>query len=168
MLSPLRFELATPLLFANIIRWMSPEVFVSREVNAGSAGGVIVSLDSEPAPGSIKVTADGIGPVPFTIDRKTLRFFARSAGIVRIVDGRREIVYSLTLPEVATTVWHPPSSVRTGLPDALERAPIARDLWQWLTILGALGLLAEWMLYGRARRLFVARKTTPNTLRKAS
>lgn len=168
MLSPLRFELATPLLFANIIRWMSPEVFLSREVHAGSAGGVIVPLDSEPAPGSIKVSADGVGPVPFTIDGKTLRFFAGSAGIVRIVDGRREIVYSLTLPEVATAVWQPSSSVRTGIPDSLDRAPLARDLWQWLAILGALGLLVEWMLYGRARRLFIARKATSTNLRKAS
>jgi len=168
MLSPLRFELATPLLFANIIRWVSPEVFLSWELNAGSAGGVVVPLDSEPAPGSIKVTADGLGPVPFTIDGKTLRFFAGSAGIVRIVDGRREMVYSLTLPEVATTSWEPPSTVRTGIPEALDRAPMARDLWQWLAILGCTGLLVEWMLFGRARRLFIARTPNANPLRKAS
>jgi len=45
---------------------------------------------------------------------------------------------------------------------------MARDLWQWLAILGCTGLLVEWMLFGRARRLFIARTPNANPLRKAS
>jgi hypothetical protein len=78
------------------------------------------------------------------------------------------MVYSLTLPEIATNTWEPPSTVGTGIPETLGRAPVARDLWQWLAILGSLGLVVEWMLFGRARRLFIARTPNANSLRKAS
>lgn len=169
-LSPLRFELVTPLLFANILKWFNPDVFLRWELSAGSAGGVTVPLDAEPAPNSIKAVADGLGPVPFTVEGKMLRFFAGNRGTVRINDGRRELVYSLTLPEVATAKWIPPTSVRTGVPAALESTPVARDLWQWLALLGGAGLIAEWLLFGRARRLFVKAKpeVAASGLRKAS
>ena len=37
---PMRFELATPLLLANVLRWMSPDVFRDVDVGAQSAGPV--------------------------------------------------------------------------------------------------------------------------------
>lgn len=170
MQSPLRFELATPLLFANILKSLAPDAFLRWELNAGSAGSVIVPLESEPTPGSMKVTMDGGGAIPFTIEGRTLRFFSGAPGVVRINDGRREMVYSLTLPEVASTVWKAPASARTGVPASIEGSPIARDLWQWLAIAGGLGLAAEWILFGRSRRLFrmAAQRTERSTLRKAS
>jgi hypothetical protein len=33
------------------------------------------------------------------------------------------------------------------------------DLWPWLAIAGGLGLLAEWVLYGRFRRGMMRAKT---------
>ena len=36
----MRYELATPLLFANLLRWMSPEIFRRWEISGGSVGAV--------------------------------------------------------------------------------------------------------------------------------
>ena len=35
------------------------------------------------------------------------------------------------------------------------------DLWPWLALAGGLGLLAEWVLYGRFRRGMMRSKTMP-------
>ncbi len=170
MLSPLRFELATPLLFANVWRWMAPEVFLRWEVNAGAPGSIAVPVEPDVSPGAVRATADGAGSVPFSVSQGTLRFFAGNPGVVRVNDGRREMVFSLTLPDVGRNVWSPPTTVRRGVPAVLESGPVPRDLWQWLAVAGTLGLIAEWMLFGRARRLYAARPVRPESvpLRRAS
>src|SRR5262249_9672420 len=55
-LTGMRYELATPLLFANLLRWMSPETFRRSETAAGSVGAVKLVMDQPPASG-VKVTA---------------------------------------------------------------------------------------------------------------
>ena len=63
----------------------------------------------------------------------------------------RELVYSLVLPEIGDARWEPPASVKRGIPSARRyAAPI--DLWQALACLGALGLLIDWVFYGRLGR----------------
>jgi hypothetical protein len=145
----MRFDLITPLLLANVLRWMQPDVFRGSELHAGSVGTVTLPLDGGVNPAEIKVLADS-AELPYTLQDGTLRFFAGSPGIVRVITGGREQVYSLSLPEVGDKLWTPPSVVRTGMPGALERA-LSRDLWQLLAILGIAGLLAEWWMYGRRR-----------------
>jgi hypothetical protein len=169
MESALKYELATPLLFANILRWIAPEVFLRYEMGAMAAGGVTAKLDFAPDPKTFRVTMDGVGALPFTLEDQTLRFFSGVPGIARAGDGRHEMVYSMTLPEVTATVWTPPANARVGVPGSLGGGPVARDLWQWLALLGGVGLLAEWWIYGRARRRFRLAATQPAPkLRKAS
>ena len=43
----MRYELAAPLLFANLLRWISPEIFRRWEMAAGSVGTVKVELDAD-------------------------------------------------------------------------------------------------------------------------
>jgi hypothetical protein len=170
MLTSLRFELTTPLLFANLFRWLAPELFLTTEVTAGSAGSVSVPLDFDVNSQMLQATSDTGGPVPYTINGRTLRFFAGEPGVVRFQDGQRELVYSLTLPEVAAASWTIPAGVAQGVPEAIDGGPASRDLWHWLAVLGGLGLLAEWILFGRARRLFRTRSSAPAaaSLRRAS
>jgi hypothetical protein len=150
----LRFELATPLIFANIFRWMAPDTFRRWELNAGAAGSVIARLDEEMAASEVSVLAEDGAPLPFTRQGDAVHFFAGSAGTVRVRAGEREIVYSLTLPEVAAVKWEPPAGVRRGIRPAFRAGRASRDLWQMLAVLGALCLLADWQLFGsgRARR----------------
>lgn len=148
--SALKYELATPLLFANILHWMAPDIFRLTELTAGTVGLVNVDLESAPDPSTIRVVSDNGRTVPFTVDGRNLRFFTESAGTVRVITGERELVYSLTLPQAGDTVWNP-ASVRHGIPSGFPSEPSARDLWQWLALLGGAGLFVDWILFGRRR-----------------
>jgi hypothetical protein len=164
----MKYQLTTPLLFANMIRWMAPDAFRSWELTAGSVGTVDVELESESDPNSIRVQTEDGEPLPFTLDGKRLRFFTAAPGVVRVLTGDRELVYSLTLPQPGDTIWKP-SNVKLGLPPGAPAGPSSRDLWHWLALAGAIGLLADWILYGRMNRVTGASKgTAPVQLRKAS
>jgi hypothetical protein len=154
--SPLKYELATPLLFANILHWMAPDMFRLTELTAGTVGTVNVDLESAADPATIHVTNESGRPVPFTVDGRNLRFFTDTPGIVRVTSGAREMVYSLTLPQAGDTIWNP-ASARHGIPSSFPSEPASRDLWQWLALLGGAGLFADWMLFGRRWRRAAAR-----------
>jgi hypothetical protein len=167
--SGMKYQLTTPLLFANIIRWMAPDAFRSWELTAGTVGTVDVEMESEVDPNSVRVQTEEGRSLPFTVEGKTLRFFTGAPGVVRVLTGDRELVYSLTLPQPGDTVWKP-SNVKLGLPSRAPLGPTSRDLWHWLALAGAFGLLADWILYGRIdRRMRAANGAAASpTLRKAS
>ncbi len=167
--SGMRYQLTTPLLFANIVRWMAPDAFRTWELTAGTVGTVDVDLESEIDPNSIRVQTEEGRPLPFTVQGKALRFFTGAPGVVRVLTGDRELVYSLTLPQPGDTVWKP-SNVKLGLPGRAPLGPTSRDLWHWLALAGAAGLLADWILFGRAdRRMRASQGSTPGQFwRKAS
>ncbi|MBZ5609076.1 MAG: VWA domain-containing protein [Acidobacteriia bacterium] len=151
----MKYELTTPLMFANMIRWMAPDTFRTWELTAGTVGTVQVDLESEADPSTIHVqTEDGLA-LPFTLEGRTLRFFTGASGIVRVLTGDRELVYSLTLPQPGDVVWKP-ANVRHGLPGRAPYEPASKDIWQWLALLGGLGLVADWILFGRMRKGLVA------------
>ena len=158
-LSGLRYELTTPLLFANILRWTHPEMFRRWELSGGSVGTVKMALDADFEAKDVQVVRDDGSPVAFTARDQSLIFFSGSPGTVRVMAGDREMVYSQTLPQLWETQWQPPSDVRTGMPRFRDRVAAATELWHWLAIGGALCLLLEWFLYGRlSRRLHLHRK----------
>ncbi|MBM3797935.1 MAG: VWA domain-containing protein [Acidobacteria bacterium] len=151
MRSAMRYELSTPLLFANILRWMAPAGLQSWELFAGSVGTVSVPLATETEGASARVFGSDARALPFTVQGKVLRFFAGRPGTVRVQSGAREQVHSLTLPAVAESAWEPPASVRRGIPRAVAQSASAQDIWQWLALAGALGLLAEWLWFAPLR-----------------
>jgi len=167
----LKFDLTTPLLLANILRWMEPDVFRTAEVHGISVGAVRVAMDSMREADSIRVLEDG-QEIPYTVRGDSLRFFSGAPGVVRVVTGDREQVYSLSLPEVADQQWTAPGSAKRGVPSVFAQA-VSRDLWRILAVAGTLGLLTEWLIYGR-RRLMSARASeelsaaTTGNWRKAS
>jgi hypothetical protein len=165
----MKYELTTPLLFANVVRWAAPEVFTTYELTAGTVGTVNVQLESEVQPSAVHVTTENGHALPFTLNGKNLRFFDGAPGTVRVSTGGREIVYSLTLPEAGDLVWKP-TGVRTGIPRRADLTPGPRDLWPWLALLGALGLAIDWYLFGRSARVRRAAKQAQRSeaLRKAS
>jgi len=150
-LSAMRYELATPLLFANLLRWVSPEIFRRAEVGGGSVGSVRLALDDDTAAKDVTVTAEDGSPVPFTLRDRALDFFAGAPGSVRVLAGDHEYMFALTLPQLWDTRWTPPADVRRGIPHFAPSLPTASDWWPWLALLGGAGLLAEWLLFGRFR-----------------
>jgi hypothetical protein len=158
-LSAMRYELATPLLFANLLRWMSPEIFRRSEISGASVGAVKLVMDKESAAPDVKVTGDDGSAVPFTMRDRTLNFFSAAPGGVKVVAGDREYLYSLTLPELWDSKWTPPTEARSGVPRFTQVFETSRDLWPWLALLGGIGLLVEWYLYGRFRRWLIPNRT---------
>ncbi len=171
-LSDLRYELATPLLFGNILRWMAPELFRRSSAAAGSAGIVTMQLDADVHPEDVQVLEQDGTPLPFTTRGQTLRFFSGTPGTVRVQAGDRETVYSLTLPEMWDAKWQAPAGVKHGLPGFRPVPAISQDLWEALALAGGLGLLVEWLLYGRLegrmRRLSAHLAVLQPRARKAS
>lgn len=160
-LPELRFELAAPLLFANTLRWLAPDLFPAAEIRADSVGSAEIALDAEIPPEQVQVVTDRGEVLPATVRDGRLRFFSARSGVVRISTPGRDMVYSMTLPEVPSSVWTPPANVRRGIPPAVERAAGFWGLWRWMA-LAALGiLLFEWIRYGRRRAR--SRESTPAT-----
>jgi len=147
----MKYDLATPLLMANLLRWMAPEVFRRSDVQAGTVGTVNVALDKGVNPAGIKVLGDDQRPLPFTVEGNSLRFFAGAPGNVHVVTGDRETVYSLTLPDVGDTAWRPPANAARGIRRGTTAESAPPNPWPWLALAGGLGLLADWLLYGRSR-----------------
>ncbi len=167
-MSGMRYELSTPLLYANLLRWMSPEIFRRWELTAGSVGAVRVPLDAEVKPAGVKVVSAGGNPVPFTARGQSLEFFSGSPGAVRVLTGDREIVYSLTLPQLGEAKWTQPPNARQGVPRFSNSLGEATDLWQWLALAGGAALLAEWLIYGRLRRRAARVAQRPIVMKRAS
>jgi len=151
--SGLRYQISTPLVFANILRWMGPETFRQSDVTALPAGFVSANLETRPSAGELRVVrADG-SSLPFTLDGKTLRFFAGSRETIRAIAPQQESVFSLTLPAMWSAKWEPPSGAPRGIPSRRASAlPIPPQIWPWLAALGGGCLLAEWIFYGRGRQ----------------
>ena len=171
-LSDLRYELASPLLFANIVRWMAPELFRRSAAAASNAGMVTTELDADIRAEEVRVLQQDGTPVPFTTRGRTLRFFSGTPGTVRVLAADRETAYSLTLPELWEAKWEIPAGVKRGVPALRRAAAVSKDLWQLLAILGAMGLLAEWLLYGRQdgsfRRMKPRMTVARSSMKKAS
>jgi hypothetical protein len=151
--SSMRYELATPLLVANILRWMAPETFRRLDVQAGTVGTVNIAVDKGADPANIKITGDDKRPLPFTIEGDSLRFFSGAPGNVHVATGDRESIYSLTLPDVAEVAWKPAVDVTKGVPRTPLRGSSSASIWPWLAILGGIGLLIDWLIYGRSHVL---------------
>lgn len=186
--SEMRYELAAPLLFANTLRWMAPELFRRRELSATTVGGTTVTFEPDTDLAGLRVTADNQESLPYTLEGNTARFFTATPGTVRVQTGDRELVYSQILPQMADAVWLAPRQARRGIPSASTAGPANRELWPLLALLGLAGLVLEWQLYGRGRLpsapaahpagrsegmkpkrpRFLTRRPPPSTARRAS
>jgi hypothetical protein len=144
----MRYELATPLLLANILRWIAPDIFRDLDVGTQSAGAVASPLAPQTDRNSVQVLTDSGRLLPFNIRDRAVQFFAGEPARVSVIAGNSERVYSLTLPELGEVKWTPPANARHGIPawtDAIRRSHI---LWPFLAVLGAALLIAEWVIYG--------------------
>ncbi len=146
----MRYEVAVPLLFANMLRWMTPDAFGGKEVRVGSAGALSLELGEEGG-GPVRVLGGDGRPLPFTIEQNRLHLFTPEPQQVRVLTTAGERVFSLTLPEVAEGRWEPPAGVPRGLPPRRARAQPARELWPWLALAAGFCLWMEARLYGRLR-----------------
>jgi len=144
---PMRYELATPLLLANLLHWVAPDVFRDVDVTTQSAGSVTMPLTSGKE--SVQVLTEAGASLPFNIRGRAVEFFTGESSRVRVIAGNSERVYSLTLPEMWDVKWAPPPTARKGIPAFNESVRRSSDLWPFLALLGAALLIGEWLAYGR-------------------
>ena len=145
----MRYELTTPLLLANVLRWVAPDVFRDVDVGTQSAGAVSSPLPSAGHDAAVQILTDSGDTLPYNVRDKAVEFFAGQASRVRVLTGNSERVYSLTLPEMWDVKWSTPANVRHGIPAWNDSIRRNRDWWPWLALLGAAILLGEWIAYGR-------------------
>jgi hypothetical protein len=147
----LRFELTAPLLMANTLEYLAPDVMRRREVTGESVGNIRIPLETGVDPGSIRVLGASDIAVPFSVTDGNLQFYSGERGMVRVRTCSKEQVYSLSLPDIAEATWDAPAKVRRGIPRTIGDSIASRDLWQWLAIAGGILLLIEWLWFGRTR-----------------
>ncbi|MFN9263864.1 MAG: vWA domain-containing protein [Acidobacteriota bacterium] len=157
----LRFELTAPLLMANTLAWLAPEVLRRREVTGESVGNVRIPVDGGRAPSDFRVLGEGDLAIPFSLVDGNLQFYSAQRGLVRVRTGAQEQVYSLSLPDIADTTWDAPAKIRRGIPRGIADSIASRDLWQWLAMAGGLLLLLEWLWFGRSRLPAVQQQALP-------
>jgi hypothetical protein len=148
----LRYEVSTPLLFADLLQWLDPRAFRTFAETAQQVGLVSLTLDGAEQQGPLQVTANRGAPIPFTRHGDALQVFVAGPTTLRIASAGRERVIELRLPSIGDRTWHVPTGSISGLPRVTSFAPAARDLWKWFALAGAAGLLLEWILFGAPRR----------------
>jgi hypothetical protein len=148
----LKFEVTTPILFANFLRWLSPESFRTLDLSAASVGTAAVTLDPNERTDQMRVVDDKGSALPFSVRGGTLQTFTAEPTVLHVYSTGRERILSLTLPEVAETEWKAPTDAAQGLPRRSQLSGTPVDLWKWLALAGLSCLLAEWFLFGRQRR----------------
>jgi hypothetical protein len=164
-----RNQLATPLVFADILRWINPETFRQNRINVQSPGSVAATLDADLPPNAdLQIQrADGT-PIPFRIDQHTVHFFNGGRDSVRVITPGREQNFALTLPEMWDTRWEPPAGVLRGFPRGFRSINGQNEIWPWLALAGALCLIAEWVFYARVRRTRLEAVPAAPQLRRVS
>ncbi|MDZ7637372.1 MAG: VWA domain-containing protein [Bryobacterales bacterium] len=132
LLSEMRFEVTTPLLFANTFRWLVSASAVPEEISIGAAGSVLLAdLDSAQS-GDLEVVDARGTAMPVSRGKDGWQFFAGSTGLYRVKQGHRESIVSLTLPEVPGVKWEPPKEkILAGMPggSGIDAPP---RWWPWL------------------------------------
>ncbi len=162
---PLRYRVSSPILFANLMRWLAPQAFRSLQISVEPVGLESVALDEADFEGGAPISVyDEAGlAIPFLIQNRTLQFFGEKPAVVHVKTGQRERILSLVLPQVADYEWNVPAAMQHS-PGSDSIAAKTVDLWQVLACLGGLGLLVEWLLFGRSRTVrFPTRSPAPST-----
>lgn len=157
---PLRFEVATPLLFADLLQQLNPLAFRTLTFTSERVGLVHLTLDGSERIADVQVTDDKGFRIPFSKRGNVLELFSGRPATIHVVSGNRERVVALRLPNVADHLWQPAGSIAHGLPGLGQFAPPAIDLWKWLALAGGGLLLLEWFLFGRLRRARAVHKST--------
>lgn len=147
--SSMRYELSTPLFFANLLEWSAPGTFRRREVIASAPGPVKVELARSAELEPVRVIGPEGSPIPFTAEGRELHFFTAEPADIRVLQGGSEQVFSLTLPGLADSAWEIPPGAATGVPRADAGPGAPKDFWRWLAGLAIALMAAEWWIYGR-------------------
>ena len=140
-----RYHLPVPLLFLNLVRWLSVEQLEPSYIEMSPAGAGQIELGEGESVADVQVARPAV--LPLVAQGRHVQFFAMQAlGIDFFHQGRKERLYT-NLPDLAETVWKPfTRHTRNYSAPALY----ALDGWRWLVLAGLATTLLEWWLFARA------------------
>lgn len=147
--SDMRFEVTTPLLFANTFRWLAPGTAVPEELSIGSTGSVLLTGLSEGEGEAPRVLDARGNALPVSKATDGWRFFAGNSGVYQVRQGQTERMVSLTLPQAPKSFWEPtPEQLLKAIPASSSAEPPTR-WWTWLAAFGLLCLVVDALLFDR-------------------
>jgi hypothetical protein len=145
-----RYEMSTPLLFINLVRWLAAQSLAPAQIAIGHAGAGAIDLGEGESLDDVQVIESSAGAAPFLIRNRQVQFFAAQPAVVRYSNQGRQEEMRMTLPEIAEAVWRPTPQNEKFSSTGPHRLA---DLWRWLVVAGITISSLEWWLFGRARRL---------------
>jgi hypothetical protein len=146
-----RYEMSTPLLFINVVRWLAAQSLVPAQIVIGHAGAGAIDLGERESFDDIQITESSAGAAPFLVWNRQVQFFAAQPAAVRYFNQGRQEELHTSLPEIAETVWRPPTPRNEKFSSTGPHRPT--DLWRWLVVAGITITSLEWWLFGGACRL---------------
>ena len=108
-------HLATPLLFANALAWLLPDIFRVTEIVARAPGWVDIPL-AEGEEETVQFESSDDPALTWVVGREHLRFYSGQPGTVAVRTSSRESHFALTLPEAGADQWMPSREVLRGVP----------------------------------------------------
>ncbi len=153
MAEPLRYKITSPILFANLMRWLAPQSFRAIQLSAEPVGLASIALENGEEQDEVHVTEAAGHAVPVLVVDRKLQFFVETPTVIHIVTRDRERFLSMVLPQIAAQDWKVPAVIPQSMPSFSGGGSAAMDLWQILACLGGLGLIIEWFLFARQKSI---------------
>jgi Ca-activated chloride channel family protein len=153
--SDLPLQVAFPILFANLIQYLSPRSAFDK--TAGLHPGENLAIRPDPSIGEVEITTPSGERYHYTPSEDGVFFSATSEiGIYEVnYEGEEERptdFFAVNLFSPAESNIQPAKSIRVGkseIPQTPETAIGKRDLWPWFASIGLLLLIVEWGVYHR-------------------
>ncbi|HZD55695.1 MAG TPA: VWA domain-containing protein, partial [Anaerolineales bacterium] len=154
--SDLPLQVAFPILFANLMQYLSPAP--PFDANADLLPGESLAIKPDPSIEEIKITTPSGNAFRYNPGEEGV-FFSETGepGIyeVNYTGGGEQTTdfFAVNLFAPSESDIEPAQSIRVGqseIPQTAETALGKRDLWPWLAAIGLLFLIAEWGIYHRS------------------
>ena len=147
----LRNRPAAPLLFANTMSWIFPDMYRISELRAQSPGLIEIEV-GDTAERDIVIHSDEGRDIPWSYHAGKVRLFTSMPGSVVVHTPTTETHLALVLPEVPKSTWSPPEGVLHGIPPKTTGSARTSVFWPVLAGLALVCWLLEWRVFGRVPR----------------
>jgi hypothetical protein len=153
-----RYEVTTPLLFINLVRWLTAGSIAPTEIAVQRAGAAQIDLTQGET-----LDDAGIPGIAFSDRDPHVHLYAAHPLDLRFFHQGRKQELAIALPEIAEKQWRPANSQLADLaPPAVFRIQNG-SWWRWFILLGLAVMVLEWSLFGK--RSFPQQKTTTSGAR---
>jgi hypothetical protein len=141
-----RYEVTTPLLFINLVRWLTAQSIAPTQIAVNPAGAAQIDLTEGETLEDVQVMPEGMTATQLLDCDRQVHLFAAQPMALRFFHQGQKQELAIALPEVAEKQWHPAAS--QIVPHV--SAPLASGfLWRWFIVLGLAVILLEWWSFGK-------------------